>query len=375
MSVLTGPTARRITVWVSVALALLLLLAGSLSVWAKRQALDSEQWAQTSGRLLEDPDVRELAAAELVDALFSNTDIQQRIAEVLPPRAEGLAAPATGLLRQAALTAADELLQRPGVQQLWEQANLRAHQRLIALVEGDDSRLLQASGGDVVLDLQPLVERLSARLGIAADLKPDAGRVVIMRSDELQAAQDAVKAVRVLSVLLLIAFAALIALALWLAEGFRRTVLLVVGTGLVGIGALLLVVRRVVGDIVIDSLTQTASRDAGQAVWLIGTDLLRDIAVGLLVYGGLVLVGAWLAGPSRWAAAARRRLAPAMREHLAWVYVVVGVAILALLAWGPASSDRRLIGTLVLIALAVAGVEVLRRQIVREHPRPGAPAP
>jgi hypothetical protein len=370
-----SPTARRIVVWVSVGLALLLLLAGSLAIWAKRQALSTDNWTTTSGRLLEDPAVRDLTAAEMVDALFSNTDIQQRIAEVLPPRAEGLAAPATGLLRQAAVTGAEDLLQRPAVLQLWEAANRLAHEKFIALVEGKDQGIVQSSGEDVVLDLSPLVERLSARLGIQAKLKPDAGRIVIMKSDELGAAQDAVKVIRALSILLLIGAAALVSLAVWLAAGYRRTVLLVVGAGLVGVGAVLLVVRRVVGSAVIGALTDPTTKDAGQAVWTIGTDLLRDVAIGLVVYGGLLLLGAWLAGPSRWAVEARRRLAPAMRAPVAWIYSVVAVVVLALLAWGPGSSDRRLLGSLILAALAVTGVELLRRQIVREYPRDGALAP
>lgn len=63
-----------------------------------------------------------------------------------------------------------------------------------------------------------------------------------------------------------------------------------------------------------------------------------------------------------------------MRQDLgrAWA-----LRVLAPLAWGPSSGSRRLLGTLVLAALVVAGVEVPRRQILREagSPRaaPGSP--
>lgn len=97
----------------------------------------------------------------------------------------------------------------------------------------------------------------------------------------------------------------------------------------------------------------------------------HTMALAVLIYGALLLAGAWLAGPSGRAVSTRRRPAPAMREHLGWVYGVVGAVALALLIWGPASSSRRLIGTAVLIALAVAGVEALRRQIVAESARGG----
>jgi hypothetical protein len=365
---------RRVLAWCALGLALLLLLVGSLTVWVKRQALDTDRWVEASTRLLEDEDVRELAAAELVDALFSSRDVQARIGDRLPPELQGLAAPATGLLRQAAVPAAEELLARPATQRLWEEANRRAHQRLIALLDGDDSGLLTSTGGDVVLDLTPLVERLGARLGVEPDLAPGAGQVTILESERLGAAQDAVRAIRTLSVLILVAVAALLALALYLADGFRRRMLVVLAAGLIGIGAVLLVVRRLVGDAVVDSLTDPVSRDAGTAVWAIGTDLLRDLALGLLLYGIILLAGAWLAGPAARAVAARRRLAPAVRDHLAWVWGVVAAIFLAILIWGPASGSRRLLGVLILAALVVAGVEALRRQIVRESAPDGSGA-
>jgi hypothetical protein len=365
---------RRVLAWCALGLALLLLLVGSLTVWVKQQALDTDRWVEASSRLLADDDVRALAASEMVDALFSGRDVEARISDRLPPQLQGLAAPATGLLRQAAVPAAEELLARPAAQTLWEEANRRAHERLLALLDGDDSGLLTSTGGDVVLDLQPLVERLGARLGVQPELAPGAAQVTILESDRLGAAQDAVKAIRTLSVLILIAVAVLLVVAVYLAEGFRRRMLVVLAAGLIGIGALLLVVRRLAGDAIVEALTDPVNRDAGQAVWLIGTDLLRDLALGLLVYGLILLAGAWLAGPARLAVAARRRLATPVRDHVAWVWGVVAALFLAVLIWGPSSGSRRLLGILVLAALVVAGVELLRRQIVRESATDGSGA-
>ncbi len=369
------PGRRRVLAWVCLGLALLLLLVGSLTVWVKRQALDTDNWVDVSGRLLEDDDVRTLAATKLVDALFSGPALEQRVAATLPENLKGLAGPATGLLREAALPAAERMLSDPRTQRLWREANRKAHEQLIALLDGDDTGLLIADGGDVVLDLRPLVRRLGDRVGLAPGVLGDRGLVVIMSDDRVPAAQDAVNAIRTMSVLVLIAVLALIVLAVWLADGFRRTMLLALAAGMIAIGGILLVVRRVVGDVVIDALTDPSSADAGRAVWLIGTSLLQDLALALLTYGVILLVGAWVAGPSRWAVAIRRRLAPAMRDHVWWVYGVVAVLFLAALAWGPVSGDRRLLGVLLLAALVVAGVEVLRRQIVRESTAEAAPTP
>ena len=50
---------RRILVWGLVALAMLLVLVCSLTVWVQRQALDTDNWVDLSTELLENDDVRE----------------------------------------------------------------------------------------------------------------------------------------------------------------------------------------------------------------------------------------------------------------------------------------------------------------------------
>jgi hypothetical protein len=372
---LTPDGRRRLLAWVALGLALLLLLVGSLTVWVKRQALDTDRWVEASSRLLEDDAVRALVAEELVDALFSGPDVASRVQGRLPPQLAGLAGPATGLLREAAVPAADRFLARPRTQQLWQQANRIAHERLIALLDGDDDgRLLRSSDGDVVLDLRPLITRLGARIGVRPAPEGDAGVITVLRAERLGAAQDAVRAIRTLSALIVLGVIGLVALALWVGEGIRRHLLVALSLGAVVIGVALLIVRRLVGDAVVDALTDPVTRDAGTAVWRIGTDLLRDLATALILYGLVLFAGAWLAGPARLAAAARRRLAPAVRDHMTWVRGAVAAIFLALLAWGPTSGDRRLLGVVALAALVAAGVEILRRQILRESAARGGAA-
>jgi cell division protein FtsW (lipid II flippase) len=60
------------------------------------------------------------------------------------------------------------------------------------------------------------------------------------------------------------------------------------------------------------------------------------------------------------------------------VYVVLAALILMVLLFGPNLGNRTLLGTLILLVLVVAGVEVLRRRILAEfppEPRPAEPAP
>jgi hypothetical protein len=364
---------RRVLVWVLLGLAVLVLLVSALTVWVQRQALDTDNWVEVSGQLLEDDDVRAVVATRLVDRIFADADLQARISQLLPAERQNLAAPAAGLVQQAAVPAADRLLQRPRTLQLWEEANRRAHERLVAILRDEDSgRVVTTEGNEVVLDLHPLAEQLVTGLGVQAELAPDAGQVTLMQADDLEEAQDAVSLIDKLSVWAVVLVVILLAIALILARGFRREVLRALAVSLVVVGVLLLVVRRLVGNALVESLTSPTSETAGWHVWLLGTSLLRDIALALVLYGVVLLFAVWLVGPSGWAVAARRRLAPVMRRQPVLVYCAVAVLFLLFLLWGPTNASRQLGGVLVLAALVAVGIEYLRRKVLEEFPGEGA---
>jgi hypothetical protein len=260
------------------------------------------------------------------------------------------------------------------------------HRNLIAVLEGKKVRNVSTESGDVTLDLRPLVHRLADRLGVADKLKanadPNTGVIVILRSNQLEAAQKAVRVVKALTLFILIAVLLLFGLALYLARPSRRKVLGGIGACIFGVGLLLLILVRLLGNAIIDAVvTVDANKPAGYEVWSIATGILRDIGIGLVVYGLLAIIASILAGPNRVGVTVRRWLAPAFRRSVVVVYAVVGAIFLILIAWAPFGSGRSLIGTLVLAALVLWGIELLRRQTLREYPAeapvevPPAPSP
>lgn len=360
---------RAIAVWALVAAATLLLLISSLTVWVKRQALDTDAWTNASGRLLADDDIRGALSIYLVNTLYTNVDVTARVKKALPPERSGLAPVIAGALREFSERAANQLLSGPRVQAAWEQVNRRAHQNLIAVLNGDDVRRFETENGTVVLDLSPLVQRLAARLGLTEKLKPDAGKITILESNQLDAAQTAFKVIKALTVFLVLVVLGLYALAIYLARGRRRKILRVSAASFVLVGMILLLVRRLAGDWIVDSLVKADTvRPAGSAVWAISTELLFDIGIALIAYGIIGLVGAWLAGPSGWAAGIRRRLAPTFRDQPGVVFAVVGFVYLLVILWGPTGATRQLLGIVILGGLIMFGVEVLRRQTLEEFP-------
>ena len=299
---------RTILVWVLLVLGTIVILVGSLTLWVKRQALDTDSWVNTSSELLEDDDVRGALSIYIVDELYSNLDPQGTLEDQLPENLQGLAGPLAGALRQPAVEAVDNFLQRPRVQDLWANANRAAHEALLRILEDDTRESVSTAGGVVTLDLRTLIVRIGEELGFGEQLDsrlPEgAGQVTVLESDQLEAAQKGVKAIKVLSWVIVFVAIALFAGAVWLARG-RRETLRYVGAALLLVGILLLVIRRAVGNYIVDALASGESiRDAVGSTWIIGTDLLAEVAWALIIYGIVILLGAVLAGPMRYARSA-----------------------------------------------------------------------
>jgi hypothetical protein len=362
---------RRRLPLVLIGIASLLALLAIFALWANRQLLDTENWTETSSELLENDEIRGQISVFLVDQLYANVDVQARLAEALPKRVKPLAGPAAGGLKDLAVRGADAMLARPRPQERWEQANRRAHTRFMDVIEGGGD-VVSTEGGNVTLDLKALLGQTADRVGVGGRaqerIPEDAAQIKIMESDNLELAQDAVRLLRAAAIVLVIVSLGLLALAVYLASGWRREALRASGFALVLAGAAALVIRSFAGDAVVDALASTAAvQPAAEAAWSISTSLLVEAASAAIAYGVVLVVAAWLAGPTAWAIATRRALAPYLREPR-FAYGAWAVIVLILLAWGPTPALRRVVPALVLVALLALGVEVLRRQTAREFP-------
>jgi hypothetical protein len=149
-----------------------------------------------------------------------------------------------------------------------------------------------------------------------------------------------------------------------------------VGAALLVVGILLLVIRRVVGNYIVDALASGESvREAVGSTWFIGTSLLGEVAWALIVYGVVILLGTWLAGPSRYATRARGFMGPTLRDRPGIAWGALAVVYLLLLLWAPVPALRNWPGVLLLGALVALGFEAFRRVTVGELEGGGAAPP
>ena len=368
---------RRGLARVLVALASVLAFLALFAIWLDRQLLNTDNWTKASSELLDDPAIRDQTAAYLTDELFSNVDVQAEIAAALPDRFKPLAQPATGLLRERVDARAEKLLERPQVQQLWENANRRAHELLLKVLEGGGP-IVSTQGGDVVLDLHELIAQVEASTGLgaraASALPADAGQLKILESDQLGTAQDVAQVLDGLPIVLTALSLILFGAALLASPGWRRQCVRAFGIGLVIAGVGALAAAALAGDELVSALAKTAAVEpAVRGVWDVYISLLQQAATAAIFYGAILIGGAWLAGPSSWARTVKRTLAPYLRDT-AIAYAALAVLLLIVIVWwAPTPAMRNPVTALLLVALLALGFEGLRRVTAREFPRDLAP--
>lgn len=344
----------------------------AFAIWTERQALNTDDWVATSGRLLENPKIRSAVSEYLVEQLYENVDVRKEFEERFPGDTKELAGPAAGGLRQFAGGGVEKVLETATAQELWEEANRTAHEQLLAVLE-NKKEAVSTEEGNVSLNLGQLLQNLSEQVGIGESLTqklpPEAGKIRILDSDELKTAQDIAIAIKGLALLLSILTFACFAGAIYLARDARWVTILLSGVGLIAAGFGVIVLRQIAGGIVVDQLVKTESvKPAGEAAWSIGTSLMTSIATTIIVVGVLFLVAGWLASPTDGARATRRYLAPTLRLHPGYVYAALVIVVGFYFLTGPTQGLRTFVTTVIVAAMAAFGIHELRRQTAEEFP-------
>lgn len=355
-----------------VGIAGLITFVAIFSIWANRQALNTDNWVNTSGRLLANKKVEERLADYLGQQVAENVNVKGELEAVLPPRLDPLAAAAAGGINQLTPRIAERALESPKLQALWATANRLAHERLLEVLDGGGSTV-STENGDVTLDLKPLVSQIGDELGVGAGLAEklpaDAGKLTILKSDQLEAAQKGANLVRELPIFLTLLALILFAVAIWIAGPARRRALRSVGFAFIIAGLLVLILRKIGGNVLVGSVVANpTAKPAVHAVWDIATSLLATVATSALALGILVVIAAWLAGPTRIAVRLRREAAPYVRDQRAAVWGAGFLVFLLLIALAPVAAFGKPLGILILAVLMAIGIELLARQTVREFP-------
>jgi len=362
---------RLIVARVLVVLGVVFLAITILASYLHWQAFDNATFEDTASELIANDAIRNQIADTSVDALFNNVDVQAELEERLPPDQKRLAGPISAGLRELSDRVAAQMLERPRIQALWRESAAAAHKQLVAVLR-NDTKVFQVQDKAVVLNLRPLLLELGGRLAflgnLADQLPEDAGVIRVMDADQLDRAQSLTSLFENIATWIWVVPFLLWAIAIWLARGRRRIEVRAIAIGIVVAGLLVLVLRSLAGNYIVDNLVTTTSvKEAAAPAWDIVTALLADGAWSAITVGIVALVGVWLAGPSSSGTASRRWLAPVLARPML-AYGALAALFLLFIWWGPFVQARRPLWLFVMAVLLVIGAEALRRLTSREFP-------
>jgi hypothetical protein len=372
-SVPPGRSPHRWLVRSLIGVATVLGVVAIFAVWANRQLLDTGHWTNTSSQLLENPAIRAELSGYLTEQLYSHVDVAGELRGELPEELKPLASPAAGALRDLVEKGINFALERPRIQAAWRTANEVAHHQFVNLIENRGSLVRTPGGGQVVIDLRPLLGEVAGRVGaptsVVEKIPANVAELRVIRSNNLKTLQNAVNALRGLAVVLPLLVYLLYALAVYLAYGRRRQTLMEVGAAFIAAALVVFVARSLAGHAVVNALASTSAvKPAAQAAWSIGTSVLVEIATATIYIGIALILAGLLAGPTQVATLIRHVLAPYLNERPDIAYGGVVFLLLLLFWWGPIAASRTLTGILIITVLALLGTHVLRRQTLKEFP-------
>ncbi len=298
------PRWRTVTAWILLVLGCVLAPLSVASIWVRNQLLDTDRYVATVTPLATDPAIISFTATEITDSLFAAVDVETIAEDALPSGASAFAAPLTGALEGFVTTQVEKVLETDQFEQVWVDANRRAHEQVV--------RLLTSSGDrseTVAVDLANILTRVQLALkdrGISVfdDVPIDqvAVKLELFKSEPLAKARSATDLLDTLANVLPILALASLGGAIGLSFDRRRSVVRV-GLGL-AISMVVLGTALALGrHFYLGAVEGTIPADAATAVFDIVVRFLRDGLRVVLTVGVLMALVGIALGPSR---AARR---------------------------------------------------------------------
>ncbi|WP_433291816.1 hypothetical protein ACQP2F_26385 [Actinoplanes sp. CA-030573] len=417
---------RRVAAAVFIMITAFALVASVVGLWAATTVLSTDRWVSTVAPLPQDPKIAAAVAEYSTTQLFDALDVQQRIENVLPPRAAFVAGPITGQLRTQIRNTVVNVMESDQFQKIWVELNRRVHDRVMAIVEAR-SELVTATDQSVQIDLLPLINQvlrqLSAQLptlfgktitlpdlssgeipenlrvrvedAVGVSLPANFAQFTVYDNGQLKAVQESVAAAKRYLLWFVTGTVLLLLIALAISPWRRRT-LVQLGLWLVVAAVAVSAVLRGVRDQLLGQVPEGVYRDGVAAAVTSVFSVLRTRGTQIIWIGAILAVVCYLAGPGRgavWVRAQVRRGAVATGHGAArggrwlganapgWIaahldllrvggLVVAGILALILSSW------TSLLIVAIVLAVYEVGVTLIARSLSHDEVTPPPdPAP
>jgi hypothetical protein len=157
-----GHLPRRISTWVLVVLASILIPISVMSVWAINTVTNTDKYVETMAPLATNPVIQQGLATRATDALFSTHIVQDKVTQALPKSAKPLVAPLMAQLKTYVQGYALKVFESPKFAKLWDTLNRHSHQAVINVLTGKQTPAQKklATAGQIAINVSPALNQV-----------------------------------------------------------------------------------------------------------------------------------------------------------------------------------------------------------------------
>ena len=314
-----GHLPRRISAWVLVVLASLLIPISVIAVWAINTVTNTDKYVETMAPLATNPVIQQGLATRATNELFSHVNVENKVTKVLPKSAKPIVAPVVAQVHTYVEGFALKVFESPKFAKLWDSLNRQSHSAVINTLTGKQTPLQQklAKGGQIALNLSPALDNVISKLDARGITFFDPLRTVTNQSvtftvvSKEQVSKFSGLFNLILKFKWIIPVIALVLAILSVALAMEhRKALVRLGVGVALMSLLVLGALSAGRGIFIGQAAGGGFNAQGAAaVWDTVLRFLKTDLRWTLVISVLVAFGGWLAGPARYAVWIRKTCA------------------------------------------------------------------
>jgi len=387
-------SARRVLAAVFWLLASLSVLFGGIALWAHQTLLTADGWGGIVEDAIADEEVVAAVSVVLVDRLGDSLGIDELVAGIVPGP-DIVSGAITATVQSRLTDAVIAFASTEAFEEAFVNVNKAAHDATMNVIRGGDSEALTSEEGVIALGIFPLIGGLLETLQDAGiidegrelpdlaefqlpastvatletllgrDIPDDVGTIVLVDSESLETVQTVVRWFDLITIVLLLLWVFLTALALWLSEKRVRMVLWLSG----GAVAALLAGRfltRLLLEAVFRRQPELEARVVVGAIVDAAVDSLMWFTFVLIVVAVIVAVAAYLWERRDQLQRPSMETPPRTLGH--WVkanttaILAVGIGLIAILALGNVGGPGIAMLTAAALLLLAIAVKVLSDQ-------------
>lgn len=381
---------RSVAALLCLVLAALLTTPAAVAFWGQRTLNDTARYVDTVRPLVESPEVQDVVVTKVTDAIEKQVDVEAILDNVLlrvapeATRLQQLVGPLAAAVNSLIERQVREFTASEEFAALWGRVNTRAQQGLHRVLTGEGSGAASIQDGQVVLDVDEVIERVKERLAARGLIIVE--NVPVPETDRQLVLVDAPQVEQLRTIYafgnpvarwLLPATLLLFIVAFVLARN-RPRMTVAIGSVLVLNATLVALMLAISRQLFVNELSGT---DFGPASGVFFDTLLVYLDRGeqvILRLGVILIVAGWFAGSSHYGTAVRRTVTGVLTgvgaqladsqvarpgrwcaSNEGWLRTAVIVLGGVVLLWGNDVSLERLWWSLALMIVLLAGLQAL----------------